>query len=839
MKPVTSRTLAIVLTAAFLATQLATQTPLPAGAANGHDDPGTRITNGASATYKDGNNNTYTTTSNTLTITVQTAPSLANTPGTSGNYAPNQFVTDTYVLLNSGNGSGYFQLAGDATLGGTDSGYATLGNGSATCTTPAGSQSSPCLYAATVGSTTYSFTNLSTSGDNNALNYWLQHTNPLTVANATVTLSVYYTLSGSAPTNSSNTVSSTTIADVVYAAAGSATAETSANQTATQSNAVKPEARVDLYEQSAQNNTTGEITYTVYAHNGGSFSGKDLLSAQTLVGASTPGILFSEKVPVFNGSTLALASAGTVATTSTALYGYPTGATLDVYYSPSATGAPGRGPKAAGNLPTNGSVTYIGIYVHGGSCASSGFDLCADPTHATIPGSISVLSSSALTFSFVTVEPSGTGAGQPGAITALANGMVGDNAPTEHILGPGIAATTADSASGSALTASGQGINNTALIAVPGASNLVANQALGSYFVDLGPLGDPTSQGSYDGTAAVNGNDNFTAASFGNPGDAIVNTSTVPGTPTSTSTTGASVSVCVGATLVNGGNLADTFNVTLYAPTNFTIPTAGGQSYSGSFSAGGTQASGWSVALYSDSGCTSLMGGSSRGGVSSTASHISLASGATANLYAGYVIPAGTRYFTRFDSLLYAVSNGQPTQYSVSHVELYSSILAITFSSTVTSTNCPAGVTPAYVAGTVCPGDSIAYIVDARNVVLGQSDTNVSFAATVADTSSFADVDDGTLSSNPASTTTNNWGYFTTGLQAPPIAYNSTGVVVPLLLEYGYGTPRGTFTPTFTPGATAFEVAPVAGGELVPHHYNSPGSTQDWQSTVTFTLTVK
>jgi hypothetical protein len=822
-----------------LAALFAAGVPHVARAANGHADPGTQITNSASATYKDSDNNTYTTTSNTLTITVQNAPSMTNIAGTGTNYAPGQAVSDTFVLLNTGNGSGYFQLTADAALGGTDAGFATLGNGAASCTTPVGSQSSPCLYAATVGANTYLFTNLSTSGDNNALNYWLQHTNPVTAANSSVTITVYYTLSASAPAGSSNTVTSSTTANVVYAAAGSAPQETSANQSATESNYVQPEARLELYKASAQNSSTGDITYDVYVHDGGAFAAKDLQSAQTLLGASARGVLITDKVPVFNAQSLHLSNSGIVTVSSNALYGFPSGATADVYYSTSATGAQGSWVKASGNLPTDGSVTYVGLFIHGGTCTATGYDLCADTSHPTSPGNISVLSAHAVTFEFVTVEPSGSGSGQPGAVTNMANGMAGDNMPTEHIMGPGIPALTADGASSAALTAAGQGINNTALTSVAGASNSVANQALGSYSVLIGPLADNASQGSYDSVAAVNTFDDFTAESFGHSGDPIVNTGTVPGTPVTTSTTGAQVTECVGHEMQNDGNTADTFNVTLYAPTPFGVPTTGGQSYGTTFTPGGTQVSGWTVALYSDSACTSLIGGSTPGSASSTASNLSLGSGAVVTLYAGYVIPAGTRYFVRYDALLHAVSNSQSTKVNDTHDDLYSSMILITQTNTVTSTNCPTGATPAYPAGTVCPGDLINYVFDVRNIVLGQSDTNISFNATVADTSNFSNVDDGTISASPSTTTANNWGYFTTGLQAPPVARGSSGAVSPVMWEFAFGTPHGAFSPTFAAGATAFEQVAIAGGQLVPRHYNSPGSTQDWMSTVSFTLIVK
>ncbi|HEY5340130.1 MAG TPA: hypothetical protein VIK27_03815, partial [Candidatus Aquilonibacter sp.] len=76
--------------------------------------PGTQVTNNASAVYKDAAGNSYNTTSNTVTITVQNAPTLTNVAGTGTSYAPGQVVTDTFVVTNTGNGPGTFQISGNS-----------------------------------------------------------------------------------------------------------------------------------------------------------------------------------------------------------------------------------------------------------------------------------------------------------------------------------------------------------------------------------------------------------------------------------------------------------------------------------------------------------------------------------------------------------------------------------------------------------------------------------------------------------------------------------------------------------------------------------------------------
>ncbi len=836
-----ARAAAWVLALAFAANQVALQ---PAVLVSAADAPGTQITNSASATYKDASGTQYSTVSNTVTATVQNAPTLTNTGGSGTNYAPAQTVTDSFVLANTGNASGYFQLGGDATIGGTDAASATLGNGATTCTTPVGSQSAPCEYAAKVGSTTYSFTSLSSTSDNNSLNYWLQNTNPLTTSGSSVTIYVYYTLSSGAATGSSNTVTSSIGATVVYAATGSAPAETSASQSASVSNTVQADARLDLYKSSSQNGTSGDITYTISAHNGGAFAAKDLQSVKTLLGAGAAGIVIADKVPVFSGSPLHLSSSGAVTTSTSTTYGYPTGSpTLDVYYTTSANGTTGW-TKATGNLPTDGTVTYIAVFIHGGTCGTTGYDLCADTAHATNPGNSNVASAAAVQFSFVVAQPTGSGAANAGSVTNIANGAIGDNQPTEHILSPGVPGGTADSTSSTPLTTAGQGINNTTLTSTSGASDKTSDQALAAYGALNGPSGQPASSGSFDGNVAASTSADFTAASFGITADSITNTSTTAGTPATTATLSGSATVCVAGTVKNSGNKDDNYNITAYAPTAFAIPATGGQSYTASFSAGGTQVTGWSVGVYSNSVCSSLLGGASAGAASSTASNVSVTSGSTLTYYVGYTVPAATKYFTRFDSLVHAVSVGDSTQMNDTHNELYSSYIALTKSQSITSTNCPSGTSPSYVAGTVCTGDSIAYTIDYRNLVMGTSDTNVSFSQCVNNTGAgnvLVITNNGTVSSSSSTTTQNNWGYFTTGLQSQPVDSDSTGATrAGSAFQYATGTPAGAYSGTFSAGATAFTATPGGTGfQLVPRNYNSPSGTQDWKGTITFSLVVK
>ncbi|HET9030028.1 MAG TPA: hypothetical protein VFN49_07620, partial [Candidatus Aquilonibacter sp.] len=425
--------------------------PASVDAANGHDDPGTTITNSASATYKDGSGNSYNTTSNTVTVTVQNAPSLTVTAGTGTTYAPGQVVTDSFVLANTGNYQGDFQVSdsaaaptssSDAVIAGSDASSATLGNGASTCTTPAGSQSAPCKYAALVGGTTYYFTSLDATSTDTSLDHWLANTATPTAAGSSITVYVYYTMASS---TTPGAVSSQIYASVTYAAVGSAPAETSAYANGTESNTIAADARLDLYKTSSQDSSTGDITYTISAHNAQAFAAKDLQSVGTLLGTGgVKGVAITDAVPQFGGSPLHLSNSGTVTVTTNNTYGWG-GGTASIYYSTSATGASGSWVSAGASpatLPTNGTVYYIAVFMHGGTCGSAGFELCADSGHATSPGNVNVASAAAVQLSFTIVQPTGTGAGVAGSVKNGANGLIGDNQPTEHILGGNIPGLT-------------------------------------------------------------------------------------------------------------------------------------------------------------------------------------------------------------------------------------------------------------------------------------------------------------------------------------------------------------------------------------------------------------
>src|SRR5579864_8630267 len=79
---------------------------------------GTILTNTASAVFTDISLIASTTTSNTLSVTVQNAPALTATAAGNQNVTIGMIVTDTFTLTNTGNGTGTFALTGDASFAG-------------------------------------------------------------------------------------------------------------------------------------------------------------------------------------------------------------------------------------------------------------------------------------------------------------------------------------------------------------------------------------------------------------------------------------------------------------------------------------------------------------------------------------------------------------------------------------------------------------------------------------------------------------------------------------------------------------------------------------------------
>lgn len=786
--------------------------------AGASDAPPGPITNTASATYQDTSGNTYTTTSNTATTYVQNAPGISVVANAGTKIAQGQTgVADTFSIQNTGNGTAILSLPASGGSA-TSVNNGTIGSGptsSASCGTGASQ------YKLVISATTTYCDNVTD------LNTFLAAQN--ISAGTTITLTVYYT--ASTPLAAGSTAGATITPTFTQAAqTGVASASATASAATVTDTIVAP--RLDTYKKSSVG--SGQITYTIYAHNGGNGDAVDVKSAGTLLGAGSNGVLISDEIPVVSGSPLA--NTGTVTVATNSANGFPAGATVDVWYSTTAGGGAGTWTKAAGSLPTYTGIpnnaTYIALFVHGGTCTSSGQDLCSDTTHVTSPGNSNVATNPAISFSFVVTSPPG---GQ--TATNIANSISVDLAG--NIVGPGISSGTADASNGGLISGGTSGINNTSVTSsTTGASNQTSDSIVASDIPQNGPLGNAAATGSYDyisaGSPGVSNdaNHDFTAVGFTATGDSPVNTNSTyatndlgagAGAPASTTVTSGAVSLCIGHSVYNNGNRADTYTIAVGGSAG-AVPV---QQFGAFANSGGVNVgAGWTVGVYSDSTCTSAYGGSTQG-TSTSASTGSVAVGNSVNYYVKYVIPAGTTYFNRYDALVRATSTNNATVTDDTHDELYAGFVAMAKKI--------ASVTRGGVAGCsatgntqVCPGDTINYKLEYESLVIGTTSASyqsVSFSQAETKVGTFQITDDGAGG-------TNTWAANTNGLTGAVADTNSAGAS------------RASTTFVYTPGpgaATATKFVGTIGGasfQLTPLTL-TVGANNDYTGYLTFSVVVK
>ncbi len=748
----------------------------------------TVISNTSSATYEDASAQTYGTTSNTVSVVVQNAPALTISAGSGKTVAPGQTVSDTFTIQNTGNANGIVTLtagSGTGVTGGTYSGSPTVSY----------------AYDATA------YANVA------ALNAALSAV-PVP-AGASIAVNVVYALpatggaaSGTVVTNLSGTIA--------YAAAGSAPAQTSSPATATpETDTVMADVRLDVAISTSQDPASGAITYTAGAVDGSSTWGaRDSLAVKALLGTTVPGVFISVKIPQFNGSPLTVVGSATA--TPNATYGFAAGAAATLYYTTSPNGSTGWTATSA-SVPAG--AQFIGAFVSGGTCtinggAMSGVEFCPLAGPASSAGSVP---NPALALSFTVAQPAGNGSANSGAVTTLANSIIGDNAMPEHVVAPGItrSSLTDSLLATAALTTAGAGIDNTTAITSPsGASQLTSNQSLAQYAVKNGPFGSAAASGSFDGSSNDDNHD-FTAVSFVSTGDIYTTTDVSPtySPATATATKTAVSNIKIENTLANTGNKADAYTIVATAPP------------------------GWTVQLQADAGNApaGALGGAAAG-QSSTATLVPLASGATLNYWAVYAAPSGVAYLSHATGTVVATSVGDGTIKNSTNHLLYAGFVAIT-TTAATTPNCPAGVSPT--AGTVCPGGTITYTIDYRNIVGGSSNYDrssaaaVSFAGVMTKPGSLLITADGTSAAlKPDGTSLgNNWATYSSGPTAPPVDTTANTV-----FAFFSGSSAGTPAGTFQTGLTKFTA--VVGGaafQLVPYGVaNGTGC----QGTITFAVTV-
>jgi hypothetical protein len=759
---------ALAVFASSVTVGVTTQSPQPVRAAQ--TAPNTTIQNTASATYTDANNVTYTTQSNTVTTLVGNAPTLTVTTNNGASAgtatdAPGQVVTDTYTLTNTGNAAGNFQL--------TAAGVSGAGNDNAS------TSSVQYIYNAT----TYGTLALLNTALNSAA---------ATAVNGTITVGVQYTLSAS-PANVPGAVTTALTGTITYPTVGGASTQTSPTANNTYSDTVQSDARLDLQKTSSQGGSAPyDITYTIKANDGGNFPAKALSAAlnNALGFPNSAGCaIIVDKVPTYGGNSPVIN--GTPAITATAgTNGYPaSGTTTAVYYTTNATGSAGWTTTKPGN------PTFVAVF----ETVTAG-TTCLNTNAGSSAGSVPA---PAITLSFVVPQPSGPGSGNAGAYLNIANGIVGDNQPTEHILGPGIPNTTVDNAGGATVvTTAAEGFENvTATNGPSGASQITSDKAHQAAGILNGPTAVTYSQanlqasagwtGSYDGVVATNTTDDFTEASLTPAAFTSINSGTVAGTPNG-NTYSSTATVNVANALYNSGNVDDSFTVVATAP-----------------------AGGWTVQLYPDNAGHTGPGAAAYAGCTAAAASctttIALTSGQAIQYWAVYVSPNGQQAFVRKDASIVATSVADGTQTNATHNEIYSGFIVLTKSVVVTSNGCPAGVTPP--AGGVCPGGVLTYSVDYRNIAIPGNGTEV------ANPGLFLITKPGTLIvSEDGAAIGNTWAANTNGLNAPATDTPGTG-----------GPWTSTFT-TNTAASTAFTC--TIGGAAFQLQAG-------WNGVVSFAVTIK
>jgi len=668
----------------------------PATAAAAETAPQTQISNTASATYTDTNGQSYTSNSNTVTTTVQNAPVVTNTNTNTQTISPGEEVVDTYVVTNTGNATGAVTVSTSAisTTGGASATYTTtyILNGAATGTC---SLATPCSGAVLM----------------------TQAALASAAPGVSFSVGVLYTVtSGALPPGTVTTTLNASVTYAALAASGSAPAvpaETSATATATEIDTLKADARLDLLKSVVQPaSASSTIAYTISGNNGGGFGAKALVSAGNLLGlTSTAGVIaVLDQVPHFTGATVQAALTGAPAVPT-----LPAGDTGTWYYTTATGGTSGW------STTFNPAATFIALFVT--TTNSGGIVFPSAPSGSTGAGNVTTPQ---FTVTFSTTQPSGSGSADPGALSNIANSVIGGNnglngAP---VIAPALAVdtdyettTTTFPATTFAATAANVTASSTTGAPPGGASNLVTASAFASQTTLNGPLDNPAATGSYNGSVAVNNEDDFTYASFAcSSGPAVNDGATQCAWPTANP-------VAIPNSFTNTGNGSDTFKIYATAPAGYIVQL---------FAVTGcpvTSPAVLPIAPYQASGgCTvgaAISAASASGGSVTTTAGIVVAAGATSNYVAEYKPSTGTTLTpfvpVTFTTIVYGTSGAPsgsnpptlgPDANETTNVIIPGGPIKITKAQTIVA-NCPG--TPAVSSG-VCPSGTITYTLTYQNI---------------------------------------------------------------------------------------------------------------------------
>jgi hypothetical protein len=680
---------------------------------------GTPITNTATATYQDPGGTTYNSQSNTVTTTVQNAPSMTITPptGTPGTntVSPGGTITDTYTLTNTSNSSGFFQLTG---VQSTDDGV-TAGLGTFT------------QYVVNAGAGNQTFATI--AAVNNYLSTGSGGGAFMTAVNGTITIGVTYSAnvgaSGTITTKLTPTVTLPGPLGTPPGPAGTSPA-TSASVIGQYNDTVTLDARVDVQKVAAVGGSvlSPTVTYTVRFANGGArnlapvfknaLPGGNAAAYSGCANSTACGVAFTDKLPSYNATQLTLTAA--VPTIS--------GATGTIIYSVDGTTW----------TTTQAGAVYIGVFLPATSITGAGLATFQPNNNATSQNTVPVGNTS-LTLTFFMNGSTANGSANPNAITNVANSTYGDQ--SGFIEGPGIGVQTVTN-NAAATTAQTAAIIANANGALAGAGFITSAASPINTVVFNGPNGFPQAVGP------TNNNDDYTAVSYTNGGASV------------SAVTGNTVAVAAGAaatsitnSLQNTGNKDDTYNLSAATAAGLSALPAG---WTVTFQSTGQGASGSCGAVAANTVITSVC----------------VPSGATQTYKTIYTPPAGATTFNAYagyGDAVTATSTNDNTKNNVTIDEIVVGGFVRLTKTWSVALGQPCATASVFTASSasVNPGDCVQYTVTYLNVMPSGGTNDLTVNA-----SSFAITEDGAAAGGTQVAYTNNWAANSNGLFATPVDSN-------------------------------------------------------------------
>ncbi|MEA2786606.1 MAG: hypothetical protein QOF71_2710 [Candidatus Eremiobacteraeota bacterium] len=677
---------------------------------------GTAISNTATATYQDPGGTTYNSQSNTVTTTVQNAPSMtiaptSGAPGTN-TVSPGGTITDTYTLTNTSNSAGYFQLTG---VQNTDDGV-TAGMGTFS------------TYVVNAGAGNQSFATIA------AVNNYLTTGNAggafMTAVNGTITIGVTYQANvGASGTITTKLTPAITLPGAPTGPAGTSTA-TSSTVVGQYNDTVTVDARIDVQKLAVVGGSVAvpTVTYTVRFANGGArnlapvfknaLPGGNAAAYSGCTNSTACGVAFTDKLPSYNATQLTLTAAvPTIA-----------GATGTIIYSVDGTTW----------TTTQAGAVYIGVFLPATSITGAGLTTFQPNNNATSQNTVSAGNAS-LTLTFVMNGSTATGAANGNAITNVANSTYGDQ--SGFIEGPGIGVQTVAN-NAAATTAQTAPIIANANGALAGAGFITSAASPLNTVLFNGPNGFPQAVGP------TNNNDDYTAVSYTNGGASV------------SAVTGNTVTVAAGAaattitnSLQNTGNKDDTYNLTAATAAGLSALPAG---WTVTFQSTGQAASG---------SCGAVV-------VNTVITSVCVPSGATQTYKTIYTPPAGATVFnayTGYGDAITATSVNDNTKNNVTIDEIIvGGFVKLTKTWSVALLQ-PCATATVFTASSasVNPGDCVQYTITYLNVMPSGGTNDITVNA-----SSFVLTEDGAAAGGAQVAYANTWAANSNGLFAAPVDSN-------------------------------------------------------------------